>query len=96
MEVTHLEEEYLRICEDCGAPFFTAGEQAFYESKNLTLPKRCKKCRTARKQAWEQEHKAQERKEQAELFKQALTSVPFKIVSLDNFPTGDPLATLSS
>lgn len=55
MEVSHLPEEYLRICEDCGTPFFTAGEKAFYESKNIRLPKRCKSCRTERKQAWEQE-----------------------------------------
>lgn len=95
MEVTHLEEEYLRICEDCGTPYFTAGEQTFYESKNLTLPKRCKKCRTVRKQAWEQEQKAQEGKEEAELFNQTLTSAPFKTVSLDNIQTGDPLATLN-
>lgn len=95
MEVTNLEEEYLRICEDCGAPYFTAGEQAFYERKNLTLPKRCKKCRTARKQSWEQEEKTQERKEQAKLFKYALTSAPFKYLSLDNFPTCDPLVTLN-
>lgn len=58
MEVMHLAEEYLRICEDCGAPFFTAGEQA-------------------------------------KLFKQVLTAEPYKIVSMDNFPTGDPLATLN-
>lgn len=95
MEVTHLEEKYLRICEDCGTPYFTAGEQAFYESKNLTLPKRCKKCRTIRKQAWEQEQKAQGRKEQAELFNQALTPAPFRSVSIDSFPTGDPLASLN-
>lgn len=65
-------EEYLKICEDCGASFFTAGEQAFYERKNFTLSKRCKKCRTARKQAWEQEQKDEEQKEQAECFKEAL------------------------
>ena len=81
-------EEYLRICEDCGAPYFTAGEQAFYENKNLTLPKRCKKCRTARKQEWEQEQKAKKLIEQAEFFKQALIAAPFKSVSIDSFPTG--------
>lgn len=95
MEVPHVTEEYLRMCADCGAPFFTAGEQAFYERKSLTLPKRCKKCRTAKKQAWEQEQKAKEQKEQAEFFKQALTAAPFKSVSLDSFPTGDPSATLN-
>jgi hypothetical protein len=95
MEMTHMLEEYLKICEDCGAPFFTAGEQSFYERKNLTLSKRCKKCRTARKQAREQEQKAKEREEQADLFEQALTAAPFKIVSLYSFPTGDPSATLN-
>jgi len=88
-------EEYLRICENCVAPFFTAGEQAFYESKNLMLPKRCKKCRTSRKQLWEQGKKAKEREEQAGFFKQALTATPFKNVSLDSFSTGTPSAILN-
>lgn len=37
-------------CRDCGAPFtFTAGEQQFYASKNLSAPQRCKDCRNKRK-----------------------------------------------
>ncbi|MEC1760385.1 AbiH family protein [Schinkia azotoformans] len=88
-------EEYLRICEDCGVRYFTAGEQAFYENKNLTLPKRCKKCRTARKQEWEQEQKVKKLKEQAEFFKQALIAAPFKNVSIDSFPISDPPVTLN-
>ena len=37
-------------CRDCGANFtFTAGEQEFYASKNLSAPQRCKDCRAARK-----------------------------------------------
>lgn len=37
------------ICDSCGAPFvFTAGEQEFYTSKNLTAPRRCKACRVIR------------------------------------------------
>ncbi|WP_432356983.1 AbiH family protein [Sporosarcina sp. UB5] len=88
-------EEYLRICEDCGTPYFTAGEQAFYESKNLTLPKRCKKCRTARKQEWEQEQKAKKLIEQAGSFKQALNASHFKSVSIGRMPTGDPSVTLN-
>lgn len=88
-------EEYLRLCEDCGTSYFTAGKQAFYESKNLTLPKRCKKCRTARKQGWEHEEKAKKMIEQAESFKQALTASQFKSVSIGRFPTGNPLVTLN-
>ncbi len=37
-------------CRDCGASFtFTAGEQEFYASRNLSAPQRCKTCRAARK-----------------------------------------------
>lgn len=88
-------EEYLRICVDCGAPYFTAGEQVFYEKKNLTLPKRCKKCRSARKQEWKQKQKAKKLIEQAEFFKQALATTPFKSVSIGSFPTSDPSVTLN-
>ncbi len=37
-------------CVDCGKDFlFEAGEIAFYKSKGLIEPKRCKACRTLRK-----------------------------------------------
>ncbi len=37
-------------CRDCGKTFmFTAGEQEFYASRNLSAPQRCKDCRNARK-----------------------------------------------
>lgn len=41
--------EYLLTCQNCGEPFFTRGEKSFYESKNLIIPIRCKKCRDSRK-----------------------------------------------
>ncbi|MBD5507405.1 MAG: hypothetical protein HDR05_05000 [Lachnospiraceae bacterium] len=35
-----------RICKQCGAEFtLTQDEVAFYQSKNLHIPKRCEKCR---------------------------------------------------
>ena len=39
-------------CPDCGSTFtFTAGEQEFFASKGFTNdPKRCPKCRQAKKQ----------------------------------------------
>jgi len=38
-------------CADCGSGFtFTAGEQAFFKEKGFTDPRRCTKCRQARKQ----------------------------------------------
>ena len=42
-------------CRDCGADFvWTAGEQAFYASKNLAnQPSRCPSCRTAARAARE-------------------------------------------
>lgn len=37
-------------CIDCELSFiFTAGEQRFYSSKGLSMPKRCQPCRKARK-----------------------------------------------
>lgn len=37
-------------CVDCGNKFtFEAGEQAFYFSKGLAAPKRCKACRDKRR-----------------------------------------------
>lgn len=37
-------------CQDCGENFvFTVNEQKFYEEKGFLPPKRCKKCRDARK-----------------------------------------------
>ncbi len=37
-------------CKECKQPFiFTAGEQAFYEEKQLHDPLRCKDCRDRRK-----------------------------------------------
>jgi hypothetical protein len=37
-------------CSDCDEDFvFTAGEQQFFKSKGLSLPKRCPICRKARK-----------------------------------------------
>ena len=42
-------DKVLRCC-DCDNSFvFTAGEQAFYQSKSLSEPKRCKPCRELRK-----------------------------------------------
>jgi ssDNA-binding Zn-finger/Zn-ribbon topoisomerase 1 len=38
-------------CADCRSMFvFTAGEQSFFQQKGFTEPKRCPKCRQARKQ----------------------------------------------
>lgn len=37
-------------CLDCGGTFvFTGGEQAYYQSKQLSIPKRCKPCRERRR-----------------------------------------------
>ncbi|MBQ4585569.1 MAG: zinc-ribbon domain containing protein [Clostridia bacterium] len=46
-------EEKTLICKDCGEEFiFTVGEQEFFASKGLeNEPKRCKKCRDAKRNA---------------------------------------------
>lgn len=37
-------------CQDCDEEFeFTEGEQAFFEEKKFTPPKRCKPCRDKKK-----------------------------------------------
>jgi DNA-directed RNA polymerase subunit RPC12/RpoP len=44
-----VEDKQIR-CADCGREFtFTAGEQEFYEGRNMSAPRRCKECREARK-----------------------------------------------
>lgn len=41
-----------RVCKQCGKSFeLSDSEIAFYKSKNLNLPKRCKACRQANKQS---------------------------------------------
>ena len=38
-------------CQDCGNTFvFTESDQAFFQEKGFTDPKRCRACRDARKQ----------------------------------------------
>lgn len=45
-------ETITTICRDCSEEFtITGSEQNFYEEKGFDLPKRCKKCRDARKAA---------------------------------------------
>ncbi|HEX6507187.1 MAG TPA: zinc-ribbon domain containing protein [Chloroflexota bacterium] len=50
MQATHVDRTLQ--CRDCGTGFvWTAGEQAFYESKNLlNAPARCPSCRAAARQ----------------------------------------------
>ena len=46
----HFRDKVLRCC-DCEQSFvFTAGEQTYFLSKELSDPKRCKPCRELRKQ----------------------------------------------
>ena len=41
-------------CRSCGEMFtLAAGEQKFYDSKELSYPTRCKDCRNAKKTAFE-------------------------------------------
>lgn len=38
------------LCVDCGSKFvFTDGERRFFDGKGLAYPKRCKKCREAKR-----------------------------------------------
>lgn len=43
-------EDKIIVCCDCGEEFtFTVRDQEFFNSKGFTEPKRCKKCRIAKK-----------------------------------------------
>lgn len=43
-------EDQTLTCKDCGAEFvWSAGEQEFYASKNLSAPTRCKDCRAKKR-----------------------------------------------
>lgn len=43
-------EDKVLSCIDCGETFiFTAGEQLFFASKGLSIPKRCPQCRKRRR-----------------------------------------------
>lgn len=52
-----------RTCKQCGKEFVISDQEIrFFKSKNLNLPKRCKDCRAANKQAKAQEAPAVETK----------------------------------
>jgi hypothetical protein len=41
-------------CVDCGSPFtWAGGEQAFYQKQGFSEPKRCKRCREAKRAQFE-------------------------------------------
>lgn len=49
MDTIKLKDKLLR-CIDCGADFtFTVGEQRYFFSKGLSVPKRCPQCRLKRR-----------------------------------------------
>lgn len=49
IDIINFKDKYL-TCQDCGNTFsFEPGEQAFYLSKGLAEPKRCRTCRQRRK-----------------------------------------------
>ena len=49
MKGNELKEETL-YCVDCDVAFqFTVGEQAYFRSKGLSVPKRCPECRKRRR-----------------------------------------------
>lgn len=44
-----VENKFL-LCVDCGAQFlFSTGEQRYFASKGLSIPKRCSRCRQRRR-----------------------------------------------
>jgi len=56
-----MKENIKLVCVDCEQPFlFAIGEQKFYERKGLTPPKRCPRCRTIKRQTFQQKEEALE------------------------------------
>jgi hypothetical protein len=50
------QHDKLLKCVECGTDFpWTIGEQKFYSERDFTPPKRCKRCRDARKAKAEKE-----------------------------------------
>ncbi len=50
MKETSKLDDRLLHCLDCGADFtFTVGEQLYFASKKLSVPKRCPGCRRKRR-----------------------------------------------
>ena len=48
------------VCETCQSEFsFTASEQDFYASKNLSQPRRCRSCKDIRRQERHESHQMQ-------------------------------------
>lgn len=44
-------ENKVLVCVDCGAHFvFSSGEQRYFFSKGLSIPKRCPNCRQKRRE----------------------------------------------
>ena len=74
---------YLLKCIECGAEFFTKGEQNFYNSKGLIMPKRCKACRDIKKKGYEQGRKEKELEE-------ILLTLPFKQIEKTDIAFIDP------
>jgi hypothetical protein len=79
--------DYLLKCIECGADFFTEGEQAFYNSKGLDMPKRCKSCRDKKKASLKQ------KKEKVEL-QEALSTLPFMHIEKAEIPLADSATSL--
>lgn len=74
-------------CIDCGKEFvISAGEQKFYESHNLALPKRCKDCRKKRKDEKAQKEREHEQLESEKRIQTFLTRSPFKQININDLP----------
>lgn len=78
---------YLLKCMDCGAEFFTEGERNFYESKGLTMPRRCKPCRSKRRHLFKQTKIEQE-------LEILLPTLPFKKIKMAEIVLSNPDAAL--
>lgn len=91
-------QNFLLTCAECGKPFFTEGENKFYKTHELILPKRCKVCRDARKTRFkaEKERQAQTQATAAKEIelRMLLEMLPYKQILLQDVSVLHPERTL--
>jgi len=80
---------YLLKCIECGADFFTEGEQVFYNSKGLDMPKRCKACRDKKKARYAQDQQEKEKQGKQKELEEFLSTLPFKQYAKSEIPLTD-------
>lgn len=87
MKSTMPDNTITRTCVDCGKEFtISVGEQNFYLSHNLQLPKRCKSCRQKRRSNRVEKNVAAEKAESDRRVASSLAHSPYNQIALSDMP----------